>query len=44
MVAIGEAVRRMEAAGYRVATDGGKLVVTGGKPLNEGQRDWLTRH
>lgn len=39
-----EAVRRMEAAGFRLAVDGGKLVVTGGNPLTPAQLDWLRRH
>lgn len=44
MAAIGEAVRRMEAAGYRLEADGGKLWVSPADKLNEVQRDWLRRN
>ena len=44
MAGIAEAVKRMEAAGYRLDVDGGKLVVSGGKPLTPAQQDWLRQH
>ena len=44
MAAIGEAVRRMEAAGYRLEADGGTLRVSPADKLNEAQRQWLARN
>jgi hypothetical protein len=44
VAAIGEAVRRMEAAGYRLEADGGALRVSPAERLNEVQRDWLRRN
>lgn len=44
MARIGEAVRRMEAAGYRLEADGGMLRVAPAERLNEEQRDWLRRN
>ena len=43
-MAIGEAVRRMEAAGYRLEVRGGVLRVSPAERLNETQRDWLQRN
>ena len=44
MAAIAEAVKRMERAGYRLDVDGGKLVVSGEKPLTPAQQSWLRQH
>ena len=44
MAPIGEAVRRMEAAGYRLEADGGTLRVAPAERLNEEQRRWLARN
>ena len=41
---IGEAVKRMEAAGYRLAVDGEALRVSPASRLNEEQRDWIRRN
>jgi len=43
-MAIGEAVRRMEAAGYRLEVRGGVLRISPAERLNETQRDWLQRN
>ena len=44
MPAIGEAVRRMEAAGYQLEVRGGVLRVSPAERLNPAQRDWLQRN
>ena len=41
---IGEAVKRIETAGYRLAVDGGTLRVSPASRLNEVQRDWIRQH
>ena len=43
-MAIGEAVKRMEAAGFRLEADGGTLRVAPADKLNEAQRQWLRRN
>ena len=43
-MAVNEAVKRMEAAGYRLEADGGTLRVSPADKLNEAQRDWLKRN
>lgn len=43
-MAIGEAIRRMEAAGYRLTVDGGTLRVSPAERLNQAQREWLKRN
>lgn len=43
-MAVSEAVKRMEAAGYRLEADGGTLRVSPADKLNEAQRDWLKRN
>ena len=43
-MAIGEAVKRMEAAGFRLEADGGTLRVAPADKLNEEQRGWLRRN
>lgn len=44
MAVIGEAVRRMERAGFKLEADGGTLRVSPADKLNEVQRDWLRQH
>ena len=43
-MAVNEAVKRMEAAGYRLEADGGTLRVSPAERLNEVQQDWLRRN
>lgn len=43
-MAIGEAVKRMETAGYRLTVNGGTLRVSPASRLNEVQRDWIRRN
>jgi mRNA-degrading endonuclease toxin of MazEF toxin-antitoxin module len=44
VAAIGEAIRRMEASGFRIEVRDGALRVAPAERLNEAQRQWLVRN